>query len=111
MNRARLKIAIENGLIEWQRHALERMMERDILRESVKKVLLAGEIIEDYPDDKPYPSALFLGWVEGEPFHIVSALDPESGYSFVITAYKPDLEHFEPDYKTRRKDANESISG
>jgi hypothetical protein len=59
MNRDELKIAVENGNIEWQRHALERMMERKIPREAVKEVLKNGEIIEDYPDDKPYPSALF----------------------------------------------------
>lgn len=65
-------------------------------------LLLTGEIIEDYPDDKPFPTALFLGWLQEEPFHVVTALDPVSGYCFVITVYRPDLDHFEPDYKTRR---------
>lgn len=102
MDRDGLKTAIENGKIEWQRHVLERMLERGISREIAKEVLLSGEIIEDYPDDKPYPSALFLGWVKGEPFHVVVAFSSESDYCFIITAYKPDLEHFEPDYKTRR---------
>lgn len=106
MDREGLKRAIESDSIEWQRHALERMMERGISREIVKKVLLSGEIIEDYPNDKPYPGALLLGWVEGEPFHVVTALDSESGCCFIITAYKPDLEHFEPDYKTRRQHGN-----
>lgn len=106
MNKDQLKISIENGYIEWQRHALERMMERGISRESVKTVLLTGEIIEDYPDDKPYPSALFFGWIEGNPLHGVAAFDSQSNYCFVITAYKPDLEHFESDYKTRRKHGN-----
>ena len=45
MNRDRLKEAIANGNIEWQRHALEKMMERGISRDTVKKVLLKGEII------------------------------------------------------------------
>ncbi|MCC6543043.1 MAG: DUF4258 domain-containing protein [Nitrospirae bacterium] len=110
MDRTTLKIAVENSLIEWQRHALERMMERGISREIVKGVLLTGEVIEDYPDDKPYPSALFLGWHEDEPFHVVSALDSENGCCFIITSYKPDLEHFESDYKTRRKDDNKISS-
>ena len=35
MNREELKEAIENGNIEWQRHALERMMERKISKENV----------------------------------------------------------------------------
>jgi hypothetical protein len=98
----KLKAAIENGKIQWQRHALERMMKKGILRNTVKKILLSGELIEDYPDDKPCPSALFLGWDKGKPFHVVMALDSVSGYCFVITAYRPDLNHFESDYKTRR---------
>jgi hypothetical protein len=102
MNRDILQNAVKKGSIEWQRHALERMMERGISRETVKEVLLKGEIIENYLDDKPYPSALFLGWVKKQPFHVVAALDSLTGWCFVITAYKPDLEHFESDYKTRR---------
>jgi hypothetical protein len=102
MNRDQLIEAIQNGMIEWQTHVLERMMKRGISREIVKQVLLEGEIIEDYPDDKPFPTALFLGWSHGEPFHVVTALDPISGYGFVITVYRPDLDHFESDYKTRR---------
>ena len=96
-------IALEDGYIEWQRHALERMMERGISREAVKEVLKNGVIIEDYPDDKPYSSALFLGWTKGEPLHVVTAFDSSTCWCFIITAYKPDLEHFELDFKTRRK--------
>jgi len=102
MDREQLINAVRNGRIEWQTHALERMMKRGIPREIVKQVLLEGEIIEDYPDEKPFPAALFLEWFQGEPFHVVSALDSLSGYCFVITVYRPDLDHFENDYKTRR---------
>ena len=103
MNRDQLKRAVENGQIEWQRHALERMMEREISRAGAKQALLSGEVIEDYPDDKPYPSALFFGWTDGAPLHVVAAFDSQNGYCYVITVYKPDSEHFEPDFKTRRK--------
>jgi len=98
----KLKKSVENNNIEWYKHAFERMMERGISRDTVKKVLLTGEVIENYPEDKPYPSMLFLGWVEGEPYHVVVAFNPEDNQIFIITAYRPDLEHFEPDYKTRR---------
>ncbi len=97
-----LQDTIQNGRIEWQRHALEKMMERGISRKAVKEVLLNGEIIESYPDDNPYPSALFLGWVNNQPFHVVGSLDSMTGWCFIITAYKPGTEHFESDYKTRR---------
>jgi hypothetical protein len=102
MNRDQLREAIQKGMIEWEIHALERMMKRGISREIVRHILLEGAIIEDYPDDKPFPTALFLGWFQGEPFHVVAAHDPLSGYCFVITVYRPDLDHFESDYKTRR---------
>ena len=50
----------------------------------------------------PYPSTLFLGWVDGKPLHVVVALDAWSQWVYIITAYEPDLEHFEPDYRTRK---------
>lgn len=40
-----LRFAVSQGRIEWQRHALERMGERGILRSAVKDTLLTGEII------------------------------------------------------------------
>lgn len=93
---------IEKGRIHWQRHALERMMERDIFREDVKQVLLNGEIIEEYTDDQPFPSFLVFGITDNKPLHVVAALDKNNGWCYIITAYKPDLLHFEIDFKTRK---------
>jgi len=98
-----VKNAVKKGFIEWQRHALERMMERGISRQAVIHTLHKGEVIEDYKDEKPYPCALFLGWIKKQPLHVVAAFDVLTGRCFVITAYQPDMEHFESDYKTRRK--------
>lgn len=98
-----LKDAVNNGRIEWQKHALERMAERNILRSAVIEILLTGERIEDYPDDTPFPSALFLKLFGQRPIHVVAAYDFVSKWAFVITAYEPKLEHFEPDFKKRRK--------
>lgn len=78
-------------------------MERQISRDMVKEVLLSGDWIEDYPDQKPYPGALVLRWVRGQPLHVVLAFDPVNKICFVITAYVPDLKHFEKDYRTRRQ--------
>jgi hypothetical protein len=33
----------------------------------------------------------------------VAALDETNEWAYVITVYEPDLEHFEADYKTKRK--------
>ena len=81
---------------------MQRLAERNISQESVLKVLSAGEQIEDYPDDKPYPSALFLGWIKDKPIHAVAAFDEDNDFAYIITAYEPSLEIFKSDYKTRR---------
>jgi len=84
-------------------HALERMMERGIRRQQVKQVLMQGEVIASYQDDHPFPSLLLDGRMEGDVLHVVVAFDEAESYCYVITAYRPDLEHFEDDLKTRRK--------
>jgi len=61
-----------------------------------------SERIRDYPEDKPYPSALFLGWHEGTPLHVVAAVDEINETVYIITAYQPSLDYFETDYKTRK---------
>ncbi len=88
---------------EWRRHILERLTERNISQKAVIDVLVYGEEIEDYPGNEPYPSALFLGWVEGKPLHVVVSLDEGAKYAYIITTYEPGLDTFEPDFRTRRK--------
>jgi hypothetical protein len=66
-------------------------------------ILRSGECIEDYPDDYPFPSGLFFGWHRAKPLHVVAALEETSPRVYIITAYEPDLEHFENDFRTRRK--------
>lgn len=50
----------------------------------------------------PYESALFL-YVDTTPLHVVASFDEEQMMIFVITAYVPNSENFEDDFKTRRK--------
>lgn len=102
MNIESLKDAVKNKRIEWHRHSLERMLERNISRQAVIEVILTGEIIEDYDSDRPFPSALFLGWIGHRPVHVVVSYDPSNEKAFIITAYEPGLEHFEPGFRVRR---------
>jgi hypothetical protein len=71
-------------------------------RGEIVSAIMNGEIIETYPKDRPYPSCLVLG-VEEEPVHVVASADTAARICHIITAYRPDLEHFEPDFKTSRK--------
>ena len=77
--------------------------ERGITRAQVCQAILSGEVIEDYPQDRPFPSVLVLAFVGGRPLHVVVALDAAAAYAYVITAYEPGLERFQPDSRTRRR--------
>jgi hypothetical protein len=80
---------IQSGNIKWQKHALERMLERDIYRSDVIDALENGEIIESYTTDQPFPSVLILGFNKGRPLHVVISLD--TGSSGVILLLCTDL--------------------
>ena len=99
----KLQEAIRARSIEWRKHVLQRMAERNISQASVLDVLLTGERVRDYPEDKPFASALFLGYAGSRPLHVVAALDETAAQAFIVTVYEPSLEVFEADYKTRRK--------
>jgi hypothetical protein len=98
-----LREAVGQGRIQWRRHVLEKLAERGIQQQAVRDVLLKGEKIRDYTQDRPFPSALFLGYIGGKPLHVVAACDEISKQAFVITAYEPSLEVFESDYRTKKK--------
>lgn len=91
----------ENGLIRWTGHVLKRLMQRGISQEDVIQAIHTGEIIEQYPDDYPYPSCLLLGTTKaGKALHVVCGQGENE--IWMITAYHPDPEEWESDLKTRR---------
>jgi len=83
-------------------HAIQRMFMRRITKDEVLHAIEAGEVIEEYPDDTPYPSRLILGWEGQRPLHVVAAYDAEDDEEIIITVYKPDPAHWESDYKRRK---------
>jgi hypothetical protein len=84
-------------------HAIQRMFQRHFNEEVVRRALESGEVIEEYPDDKPYPSNLILGWVESRPIHVVIADNDGSQESIVITVYEPEPDKWEADFKRRKR--------
>jgi hypothetical protein len=95
--------AVAHGRIQWRKHVLQKLAERGIQQDAVREVLLNGERIHDYTEDRPFPSALFLGYIGDKPLHVVAAFDEMNKHVFVITAYEPSLDVFEADYRTRRR--------
>jgi hypothetical protein len=78
------------------------MDEREVLPSEIEEALVRGEVIQAYPDDRPYPSYLLLAWVQEQPLHVVVGQDSKLGNCIIITVYKPSLFLWNEDYKTRR---------
>lgn len=83
-------------------HAIQRMFERGISRDDVLAMIVEGETIAEYADDKPYPSRLLLGSVRAKPLHVVLASDEATGLCIIVTVYEPALEHWSADFRTRK---------
>jgi len=81
-------------------HATARMFARTISQKDVEYVLKNGITIQQYPTDKPFPSALLLGFINDIPLHVVVAQDEDST-CIVITAYIPDAYIWDDDFKTK----------
>lgn len=103
MIREKLTKAIANGRYEWRKHTIERLAERKIDQDNIIQTILEGEQIEEYPKAYPYPAALFFAKIGTCPLHAVAAYDEENDWAYIVTAYIPDLEHFENDLKKRRQ--------
>ncbi len=84
-------------------HAIRRMFKRRIGRDDVHYVIQAGEIIEEYPDDQPYPSRLILGWMGSRPLHIVLADNEIDEEWIVVTVYEPDPAQWDNGFKRRKR--------
>ena len=75
--------------------------DRMISIEDVKVVIEKGEIIEDYPDNARGHSCLIFGYSkEKRPIHVVCS--PKENYLAIITAYIPDHQQWDENFKTRK---------
>ncbi|MGD0949984.1 MAG: DUF4258 domain-containing protein [Candidatus Binatia bacterium] len=80
----------------------EKLRERKIRAEDVEQAIRDGAIIEDYPDDPRGPSCLILGRSGGRPLHVVCGRLEERRI-LIITAYEPDPDEWESDWRMRRR--------
>lgn len=88
--------------IEMTQHVLVRFQQRRISYAEVKEIVLSGEIIEDYPDDYPYPSCLMFGkTAAGRVLHVVVGLSETS--LWIVTAYEPSPAKWSEDFRHRKE--------
>lgn len=89
--------------VDWTKHCLNRLQQRNIKISEVKTAINNGKIIEYYYDDFPYPSCLILGYnINNRLLHVVCGISEDTIH--MITAYYPDITKWKEDLETRRKE-------
>ncbi|MBQ9196698.1 MAG: DUF4258 domain-containing protein [Clostridia bacterium] len=83
-------------------HSRKRFAERGIKIQDVCQAIQTGRIIEQYPDDYPFPSCLILGYSEEKAIHVSASI--EDSVMYIITAYIPDPAKWEADLSTRKEE-------
>jgi hypothetical protein len=95
--------AIQEHRIRITDHADEEAQADALIFDEIFFSVLQGEVIEDYPIDKPYPSCLIYGDnFQGEPIHSVWAYNDQSKWAVLITVYRPDPDRW-INWRERRK--------
>lgn len=95
-----IRAKIKKEEYELTLHAIKRRIERKISTRDIEHAILTGDIIEEYLEDKPYPSCLIAGQAEDERvIHVVCAIAP---LVKIITVYVPEEDEWDK-YKRRRK--------
>mgnify|MGYP003305285128 CR=1 FL=1 len=98
---AQIQKLCKKSSVQWTGHVFKRMMERGISTDDIEHVILNGEIIENYPTSYPYPSCLILGLtVNNRNIHVVCGVGENK--LWIVTAYEPDEEKWESDFRTRK---------
>ena len=99
----RLVDSIRGNRVRITEHADEEATSDKLTYEEVYFSVFKGRIIEEYPEDKPYPSCLVYGETfSGDPVHSVWAYNTDTQWAVLITVYRPDPERW-IDWVQRRK--------
>lgn len=101
MDIAFIKKKIRNQKYDLSIHAHNERQEEQITVEEIEKVLLKGDIIEQYPNDPRGGSCLVAGMVSDKPLHVACGM--RGSRLLIVTVYRPKPPVW-IDYKTRAKE-------
>lgn len=77
----------------YTKHAKDEMESEElgeIKEDEVFEAIIRGNIIEDYPDDEPYPSCLIFGRTSrNRLIHAVCAYSADDDTVIMVTVYEP----------------------
>jgi hypothetical protein len=92
--------------VYYTKHAKDEMETEgfgEIKDEEVFDAVSTGKVIEEYPEDEPYPSCLIYGRTsKNRPLHVVCAYSSDDNLSIIVTAYQPHPEQW-ANFERRRK--------
>ena len=98
-----IRKAFKNKRYEYSLHAVDQSVLKYISRIEILEAIAKGKIIEDYPDDKYWPSCLVFGITElNRPLHIQRSY-PSRPKVKIVTVYEPSPEEWDNYEKRRRK--------
>jgi len=81
--------------IKFTEHARLAMRDDNLTTFNVVESLKDFEIIEGYPDAKPFSSCLLLCWLKDrKPLHVVCALPEHVDMLIIVTVYIPSKEEW-----------------
>ena len=90
---ANIRRCFDQDGVLYTSHARIEMVEEEfgrIREHEVYEAIQNGEIIEEYSDDRPYPSVLIYGKSNnGKTLHVVCAYSDEDDLTIIVTVYRP----------------------
>lgn len=99
------------GRIIYTDHGEKKRRDEALSTDDVERVLRQGLVLRRYPEDRPFPSRLVLGWIDGparlgtydkgRPIHVVASDDNERGVTWIVTIYEPDPDEWTDQFKWR----------
>ena len=102
----KIRECFKSNSVLYSRHAKFEMENEEfgrIFEEEAYAAICNGEVIEEYPEDNPYPSVLIYGrTTKNRPLHMVCAYNQTENFAIVVTVYHPNPELW-IDYKRRKK--------
>jgi hypothetical protein len=89
----KIKECLKLERVLYTKHAKDEMESEElgeIREDEVFEAIIQGNIIEDYPDDDPYPSCLIFGRTSrNRPIHVVCAYSADDDIIIMVTVYEP----------------------
>lgn len=100
-----IRTLVSAGKILISEHGYDELSKDDIRIEDVVRSLTEGIVIEDYPKYHKGPCILTLQRDRNDnPIHVVWGIPfGQKEPAVLVTAYRPDINRWSGDYKTRRR--------